>query len=331
MCGMETTGEPDPQRARDTAEFTAAMRGLKERSGLTYRQLEERADDQGEVLPRSTLADVLRGRTLPRPELLTAFVRACGDGERAAAWLQARENLARRGVAEAASETAADTASEMASETASERPTRGVRPGERAFGARALGARAPGARVLGVPVLLPASAGLVALVAVTVWALVPSGNDSGTRQSQLPRSRTQIRPVLADGLCLTDGYSARYDPLVAVQRPCDEVAPQETTLVPLGGNTFRIRWYHPDHGPGCLTALDEGPGVGLLEPWDNCERTTPFRIEPSGPDGGGRYSLRVDGRGCVAIKDAQTFEGAEAVVEPCRPKDSQVFVIQPAP
>ncbi|WP_164904741.1 helix-turn-helix domain-containing protein [Streptomyces cyaneus] len=314
---MQTTGEPDPQRARDTAEFTAAMRGLKERSGLTYRQLEERADEQGEVLPRSTLADVLRGRTLPRPELLTAFVRACGDGERAAAWLEARETVARRGAAETASGTAADTGSE----TASEGPRRGIRLGERVLGAR----------VFGVPVLLPASAGLVALVAVTVWALVPSGNDSDTRQSQLPRSRTQIRPVLADGLCLTDGYGARYESLVAVQRPCDEVAPQETTLVPLGGNTFRIRWYHPDHGPGCLTALAEGPGVGLLEPWDDCDRTTPFRIEPSGSDGGGRYSLRVDGRGCVAIKDAQTSEGAEAVVEPCRPKDSQVFVIQPAP
>ncbi|MFE7272894.1 helix-turn-helix domain-containing protein [Streptomyces sp. NPDC057623] len=308
---METRGDAGPQQARDTAEFTAAMRGLKERAGLTYRQLEERAAEHGEVLPRSTLADVLRGRTLPRPELLAAFVRACGDGERAAQWLAARDDLARGKVAE-----------DMGAA-----PRRGVHLG---------------ARVLGVP-LLPASAVLVALVTAAVWALVPSRDDGDRKsaggggvaatdaRSPLPRGRTQILPALTNGLCLTDGYGSRYTSLVAVQRPCDEVAPQETTLVPLGGNTFRIRWYHPDHGPGCLTALAEGPGVGLLEPWDDCGRTTPFRIEPAGPDGSRRYSLRVDGRGCVAIRDADTSEGAEALVEPCRPKDSQVFVIRSAP
>ncbi|MFD6327694.1 hypothetical protein ACFWOL_33870 [Streptomyces sp. NPDC058442] len=34
--------------------------------------MEERAAQQGEVLPRSTLADVLGGSALPRPELLAA-------------------------------------------------------------------------------------------------------------------------------------------------------------------------------------------------------------------------------------------------------------------
>ncbi|WP_078916611.1 helix-turn-helix domain-containing protein [Streptomyces viridochromogenes] len=318
---METRGDAGPQQARDTAEFIAAMRGLKERAGLTYRQLEERAAEHGEVLPRSTLADVLRGRTLPRPELLAAFVRACGDGERAAEWLAARDDLGRGKVAEGISASGSESGSGSVS------PGRGVRLR---------------ARVLGVPVL-PAAVVLVALLTAAVWALVPSRDDgdrSGTggegaaatdARSLLPRGRTQIRPALTNGLCLTDGYGSGYESLVAVQRPCDEVAPQETTLVPLGGNTFRIRWYHPDHGPGCLTALAEGPGVGLLEPWDDCGRTTPFRIEPAGADGSRRYSLRVDGRGCVAIRDAATSEGAEAVVEPCRPKDSQVFVIRSAP
>ncbi|MDQ0913500.1 transcriptional regulator with XRE-family HTH domain [Streptomyces canus] len=310
MCDMEIRGDAGPQQACDTAEFIAAMRELKERAGLTYRQLEERAAEHGEVLPRSTLADVLRGRTLPRPELLAAFVQACGDGERAAQWLAARDGLAR---GEVTGERGAD-------------PRRGVRLG---------------ARVFGVPVL-PASGVLVALLAAAVWALVPSRDDGGSKGAgggglaaadarSLPKGHVQIRPALANGLCLTDGYSSRYKSLVAVQRPCDEVAPQETTLVPLGGNTFRIRWYHPDHGPGCLKDLAGGPGSGLLEPWDDCRKTTPFQIAPAGPDGSRRYSLRIDGRGCVAISDADTSEGAEAVVEPCRPKDSQVFVIRSAP
>ncbi|MEU3732044.1 helix-turn-helix domain-containing protein [Streptomyces sp. NPDC033538] len=290
------------------------MRELKERAGLTYRQLEERAAEHGGVLPRSTLADVLRGRTLPRPELLTAFVQACGDGERVAQWLAARDGLAR---GEGTAEKGPD-------------PRRGVRVHL-------------GARVFTVPVLL-ASVVLVALLAAAVWALVSFREDGGSKgegggggglaaadaRSELPEGRVQIRPALANGLCLTDGHSSRYKSLVAAQRPCDEVAPQETTLVPLGGNTFRIRWYHPDHGSGCLTALVEGPGSGLLEPWDDCGKTTPFRIAPAGPDGSRRYSLRIDGRGCVAIGDADTSEGAEAVVEPCRPKDSQVFVIRSA-
>ncbi|MFD0568239.1 helix-turn-helix domain-containing protein [Kitasatospora gansuensis] len=64
-----------PDQAEDTAGFIALMRQLKDETGLTYRQLEERATEQGMVLARSTLADVLNGRSLPRPELLSAFVR----------------------------------------------------------------------------------------------------------------------------------------------------------------------------------------------------------------------------------------------------------------
>ncbi|MER7763312.1 helix-turn-helix domain-containing protein [Streptomyces sp. NPDC097619] len=90
----QTPGLPFPQQARDAIEFIDLMRALKERSGFTYRQLEERAAARGEVLARSTLAGVLGGRTLPRPELLAVFVRACGDGERTGEWLQAWGRLA---------------------------------------------------------------------------------------------------------------------------------------------------------------------------------------------------------------------------------------------
>ncbi len=90
-------GEPTelpPHQVADADEFIAAMRHLKSRSGLTYRQLEERAAEHGDVLPRSTLAGVLRGRSKPRPELLVAFVRACGSGGQEAAWLEAWDRVA---------------------------------------------------------------------------------------------------------------------------------------------------------------------------------------------------------------------------------------------
>ncbi|WP_208885627.1 RICIN domain-containing protein [Streptomyces armeniacus] len=204
-----------------------------------------------------------------------------------------------------------------------------------------------------------ASLALLAVVAVTARMLTGSGSGSGSGGADgdtasrkgpaaasqpaapsgaaaLPDGPVRIRPVLADGLCLTDGEARAYGSLVAVQRPCGEVAPQETTLVPLGGNAYRIQWYHPDHGKGCLKVLTSGPGAGLLEPWDACEKTTRFAVEPYGPAETSapgqedRFVFRVDGERCVAVKGASVTEGAEAVVEPCGRKDSQVFVIEPA-
>ncbi|MFH8597274.1 hypothetical protein [Streptomyces rimosus] len=52
---MDIRGNTDPAAARDVTEFLAMLRDLKERRGLTYRQLEQRAAEQGEVLARSTL------------------------------------------------------------------------------------------------------------------------------------------------------------------------------------------------------------------------------------------------------------------------------------
>ncbi|MGJ3559792.1 helix-turn-helix domain-containing protein [Streptomyces sp. INA 01156] len=91
---MAISGGTEPGEARTPAEYVGLLRRLKEHSGLTYRQLEERAAERGDVLARSTLADVLRRDALPRAELVAALVRACGPGEDVAEWLAARERLA---------------------------------------------------------------------------------------------------------------------------------------------------------------------------------------------------------------------------------------------
>ncbi|MFD7237593.1 hypothetical protein ACFWAT_20070 [Streptomyces syringium] len=93
---MDSRGNAHPGRARDAAGYVELMRRLKDRSGLTYRQIEEAAAESGEVLARSTLAGALARSALPRPELVAAFVRACGDGDRVQAWLQARDRIARQ-------------------------------------------------------------------------------------------------------------------------------------------------------------------------------------------------------------------------------------------
>ncbi|MCW3816459.1 hypothetical protein ONA91_18595 [Micromonospora sp. DR5-3] len=93
---------PDPFSAASPAEFVAAMRALKEWSGLTFRQLQRQAEAVGEVLPHSTIASVLGRNNLPREALVTAFVRACGlDQATAASWLATRKRLAAEAAREA--------------------------------------------------------------------------------------------------------------------------------------------------------------------------------------------------------------------------------------
>ncbi|MFI9812294.1 RICIN domain-containing protein [Saccharothrix variisporea] len=84
-----------PPEAEDAAEFVAAMRALRVRSGYSFRALERRAATLGEVLPTSTLNSALSRSTLPREQIVVAFVRACGgDEETAAAWARVRADLA---------------------------------------------------------------------------------------------------------------------------------------------------------------------------------------------------------------------------------------------
>ncbi|WP_279571461.1 tetratricopeptide repeat protein [Streptomyces sp. 8K308] len=79
---------------RDGVEFQAALRALRERSGLTFRDLERAAERRGEVLPRSTAAEMLRRAAPPAPRVLTAFVLACGDDANLERWLAARARIA---------------------------------------------------------------------------------------------------------------------------------------------------------------------------------------------------------------------------------------------
>ncbi|MFD4998627.1 RICIN domain-containing protein [Streptomyces buecherae] len=312
---MANVGEIQPQQAANVREFTTAMRQLKERSGLTYRQIEKRAAEYGEVLARSTLADVLGGKVAPRPELVAAFVRVCGDEERVSEWLEARDRAVSGGGSQADS---ADSEAEAGAPT--QRTRRGMRQ-----------RRVP-ALLLGIAV--------VSLGAATVWGAgivgEPGGGGGGAaptpsgKRAVPPRGPVEIRPALADNLCLTDGHAEGYDSLVAVQRPCQDVAPQETELVPAAGGTFRVRWYHPDHGRGCLNVVTARAGAALLEPWEDCAKTSRFHLEPAASGGGGQYVLRVADGGCVAIGGSAKSAGAPAVKQPCDGSAAQVFSLSPA-
>lgn len=90
----EQSGRPDPAAAHTDAEFVAVLQRLKAWSGRSYRDIQSHAQRAGHHLPYSTAAGMLKRQTLPREEVVTAFVRGCGlDEQAAAAWSAARKRL----------------------------------------------------------------------------------------------------------------------------------------------------------------------------------------------------------------------------------------------
>ncbi len=89
------TPMPVPDGIGTPAEFIEAMRALRDWVGLTYRQLEDRALEIGEKLPRSTISTALSRGSLPREATIATFVKVCGGDRRVVdAWLDARRRIA---------------------------------------------------------------------------------------------------------------------------------------------------------------------------------------------------------------------------------------------
>ncbi|GGX18633.1 hypothetical protein GCM10010297_45130 [Streptomyces malachitofuscus] len=297
---MGNLRESSPYAARDAAGFVESMKQLKKLSGLTYRELEEQAARNGEVLARSTLADVLRRTGLPRPEVLAAFVRACGDGERVDAWLEARERIAAAGPQPVPAEPADSLPPEE--------------PAPRRRDRRRLS-------VIASALALP-------LLAVGAWGLLPDG--LGTDAERTPTDGwVTIRPAGETDLCLTDGRdrAGAYGSAVAVHLPCAQAPVPRTYLEPAGEGRYRVQWHHPEMGKGCLTVMDGGPVKGMIEPRDDCTGATLFRVE-SAPDGSG-FRFRTERHGqCVGTVGRDAAEGVEAVQEPCADTRDQYFVVR---
>ena len=310
---MGSPGELSPYEARDAAGFIASMQQLKERSGLTYRELEERAARSGDVLARSTLADVLRRTSLPRPDVLAAFVRACGDERRVGAWLDARDRIA----ADIAAVPAAAPGPEAEAPPQSEGST-GSRPRRR-----------PRGRTVAL-----ATALMVPLLALAAWGLLPRSSGGPGAPDTVSRTPADgwvtIRPARTPDLCLTDGRDrdGAYDSAVAVQLPCAQATVPRTYLEPAGEGLYRIQWHHPQEGKGCLTVMTTGPVKGMLEPRDDCAQATLIRVEATGAGSEGFRRHPAHSSRCFGIAGNDTAEGAEAVEERCTDAADQRFVIR---
>ncbi|MGW0118521.1 RICIN domain-containing protein [Streptomyces sp. NPDC003327] len=343
---------PDPREARTSADFLALLQSLKDWSGLTYRELSARAEALGEVLPRSTVANMLSRATVPREELLTTFVRACGlPPDAVADWQEVRKELAVRGAYEPpATEPAAlrepderepeerepeERAPEP--EVASEEPE--VAPGAPESGAPvAPGAPEPAARrgratrasVRRGLVTGTAIAGLV-LAGFSVVAFLRDGN--GTRPPRTaPAAPTEpVAPaagdvrirVVASGLCLGERRGTRSGQIH--QLSCAETGVPHYALEPAGGGRWRILSDHPDYGPGCSGIPSGGRIPGAAYEDSECgdpSRIETFTLEPYGTPVTG-YRIVPHGAAtpgtCVTVTGDRSAPWSPLAQAPCTP------------
>jgi transcriptional regulator with XRE-family HTH domain len=330
MSAMGNQGEMEPRAARDAAEFVALMRQLKERQGLTYRQLEQRAADRGEVLARSTLADALRQDTLPRAETLRTFLRACGEEARAGEWLEAWNDLAAHrapGVRSCRAEPeTAGPKSPVDNDTEPDpvpRARRGV----------------PRGRLVGAVLGLLAVGGASLVVAMKSGDSGPSARKAGAVASTAPTTPAapaapppgtyRIRSVVSS-LCLSERRSE--DGGNISQSDCRRSIPVYA-LEGSQDDTYRIRSLHPVLGYGCL-GVGHGSSEGGAQMMDDycghrgtAER---FRIERVTTPVRGYRIRPVHTGDCVALPGGSTRAGSPVLQLPCRTGDTgQIFRFDP--
>lgn len=318
--GMVTRNRVQPESARNVAEFSALLRSLKKNSGRTLRQLEEEAAECGDVLPRSTVADMLRRDALPRPELLAVFVRACGDGQHLAEWLSTRERLA---VGPYLDMKPTDPA---------------VRPAVASPGVEASAPSPPPSAppLSGRPKrwLAAATAVTVVTIAVIVTVLLNRPSDPPALPSNgwylLRPSHTANRD-----LCVGEGRerNKRTDRPLAVQRPCKELVP-DTYLEAVGHGVYLIKWRHPEQGWGCLSVDEASLEDGMLLAPRDCTSAADqrFLFQPvSNPVPNGFVLRPVHSGKCVGLLGglAEVDAGAELSQATCSGQADQEFLLEP--
>ncbi|MFF3841179.1 helix-turn-helix domain-containing protein [Streptomyces sp. NPDC001930] len=315
---------PDPREARTPAEFLARLQALKDWSGLTYRELSARAEARGDVLPRSTVANMLARATLPREELLTAFVRACGvTPAELEEWRTARRELAGPAAPDA-NETVGPPLTWPGPEAVAE--AQGGTSGTPSGPPPDTSSRIRRALVAAVAV-----AGLV-LAGVSVVAFL---RDGGTGPAgQPPRTPAAVAPAVGDvrirvtgtDFCLAERRGTRTGQIHQV--PCAEPDFPRYSLAAAGTGRWRIVSDHPDFGPGCSGIPSGGRIPDSAYEDSECgdpSRVEAFTLEPYGTPEGPVRGYRIVPVGsatrgtCVTVVGDRKAAWARLAQAPCTP------------
>jgi hypothetical protein len=320
---------PDPSEATDSAAFVAAMRRLRVVTDLSYRTLERRAARAGASLPSSTISGALSRDTLPRADLLAAFVRACGGDEPTVErWSASRAALAAR---EERAEPEPPQSEPPPSEPLSAEPRAKRRPVWPVAAAAAVVALVvAGLIVFGRggddPAAAPGSS-----PAPTPTAPAPAPV-SATVRSSAPVPTGALRVRLAHtGFCLGEGPErfVRQAREVVGQQPCDKAFPPITAEPSEGA--YRLVLRHPDKGDGCVTVDDGGTTIEVLLAGDDCTDGRPDQLFTFEPVATGHRMRSVAGaKWCVGAFRGSAEPGVQLIQDPCDGGEHQVFLLDGA-
>ncbi|GES34720.1 hypothetical protein San01_72080 [Streptomyces angustmyceticus] len=309
------------------------MRAMRDRSGLTYRQLAVRAEEHGDVLPASTLAGALSRGSLPRSEVVEAFVRACGGSpEDVERWLAAHRDLTCGGLHHTGPEDAPVVDGTAASRAHQAEP---VPPTRKGAGPR----RSARGRLIG-----GASLALLAVIGASLAVTHLTGDETAlSHVTGAPSASITPRPApagpqpgvyrirsAASSLCLSEregeGGGRVYQATCAKAVPVYSVEPVE-------GGAYRIRSLHPVFGYGCLgvTGGSTRAGAQLMDDYcghrGSAER---FQLQPAGH---ARYRLLpAHTSACTSVPGGPPTPWTPVLQLPCRPDDpGQLFLFDSHP
>ncbi|MEO3828543.1 hypothetical protein [Actinomadura sp. B10D3] len=298
--GTKSSGRrtvPQPNDVRSAAEFIALMRRLQRWSGLSLQELEARTA-QAPVLIPGGLAGILGGSTLPRREVVSAFVSACGCvPEVQAEWMRAYARVSSpsprpssRAPAKPVAAPEPPVPPPPEKRQAEEQPKRHPRhrrsPGKRGRSTR---------RSLSPLVAAPA---FITVAVVAIAMVTALGDDSGkdeTKESGKPSLASppgngwysiQSEASVSVGNCLAILPDDQFAPTLSLEECDEEDDLQRFWLETHPANTYVVQGHTVDGKLWCLTLDAPGEGSRLhLTACDEADKWQRFNLEATRPKG----------------------------------------------
>ncbi|MFI0791108.1 helix-turn-helix domain-containing protein [Micromonospora rubida] len=316
---------PDPATAGSPAEFVALLRQVRERSGLTYRQIQRRAGSTRQPLPASTLHTMLGRNTLPRQELVVALLVATGaDDPEVSRWVDARRGLLLRqqtsgeSVASGTEAGADPGGNDRVPPPASGRPRRWL--------------LTTGAVAVTVTAIVAASLGAAHLVGRdgSAPSQPPKADPAAGTGSGLPANGFYRIRVAHSDRCLSERPEAGNGNIY--QADCGRIF-VDRALDRIDGR-YLIRTVHPQEGPGCMGVQDASTAVGGIVSDDFCTEpdAKEFTLEPVTAPLAGFRIRPTHSDLCLGVLDASVWDWAPIQQEACdSTARGQVFRFDSAP